>query len=112
MSSLAVVAMGARGCPRWLWRLTAGDLRVRHGDSTDRVPWFTTKRVEVLDPSEVLTFDFVASRQLWARSPRVPVESVVGRVLVYRASWIPMLFRPRVTVRDDDPSAAERPSHG
>lgn len=58
--------------------------------------WFERSTVVVPDGVESIRFTFIASNQPFARSPRVAVSDVRDQLVIYRASLIPLFFRPTI----------------
>lgn len=82
--------------PRWLWRFGSGPLKVTWGSDWESVDWFERSTVVVPDDVETIRFTFVADSQPFARSPKVAVTKVTDSLVLYRASIVPLFFRPRI----------------
>jgi hypothetical protein len=85
-----------RAFPHWMWDVACGPLEVAWDGGGERVPWFERSTVTVPDDIDSVRFTFVAANQPFARSPKVRVSEVRDRLVLYRASNVPLFFRPRI----------------
>lgn len=96
MAEFDLYASCRRGFPHWMWRTASGQLTVSWDGGSARVDWFERSTVVVPDDVDSIRFTFVASNQPFARSPRVAVATLRDEFVIYRASLIPLFFRPTI----------------
>jgi hypothetical protein len=97
-SNVAVAYMTllrARGCPRWLWKLSTSDAIVTVAGIEYDARWDETTAIPVPPDGANIRMEYLmSSRTTW--NQKVTGELKPGDSVTFRASWWPWFTRPLV----------------
>lgn len=88
----------ARGCPRWLWKLSTSNPIVSVSDAEHQARWDETTEIRVPAAGATVLVEYVmSSRTTWTQKVRGELRP--GDRVTFQASWWPWFTRRLVRER-------------